>query len=124
MSDSLATILMLAAVVVLVVTVTVWVGPMIRPRSARGAAPGVAPGPASTTTSPAPSPSIGTGPMAQGFGYLFSPLGRARRQTDVGSRLEYALRRIDSVDPYVNHRRIGMALMPTEADEPRETRND
>ncbi len=110
MSDQLATILMLAAVAVLVVTVVVWVRPLVSRRPVSGPAPAEG-GP---TPSPTSSSFVGSGPLAQGFGYLFSPLGRARRQTDVGSRLAQAVRRIDSVDPYINHRRIGMALMPRE----------
>lgn len=103
MSDPLAMVLMLAAVAVLLVSVVVWIRPLVRPSSA----------PAPTDIATAPDRSTISRPLAEGFGYLFSPLGLARRQTNVGSRLERALRRIDSVDPYAAHRRIGLALLQT-----------
>lgn len=121
MDDPLATALMLIAVAVLAVTVLVWIRPLLRsPAPVSEAGPGSAPDPrrsAAPQTSTSP-----TGPLAKGFGYLFSPLGLPRRQTSIGSRLERALRRIDSVDPYATHRRVGLALLQTTETDPPETR--
>lgn len=115
MSDPLALVLVLVAVAVLVLTVVVWIRPLLR---------GPEPAPASdpSGTPMAVSRSGSPGPMAAGFGYLFSPLGQAHRRLGVGHRLDRALRRIDGVDPYDNHRRIGMALLKTQLDESGETR--
>lgn len=122
MSDALATVLMVVAVAVLALTVLVWVRPLTRPGSEirRGSAES----PASDGATPTAASPVTAGPLARGFGYLFSPPDLTRRQTSVGGRFEQALRRIDSVDPYVNHRRIGLALLKSETDEPRETEND
>lgn len=105
MADSLALVLMVAAVAVLLTTALVWIAPLLRRGSAAadertGAASGI-PG----------------GPLAKGFGYLFSPLGLPRRRTSVGLRLDRALQRIAAVDPYATSRRIGLALLPTVATE-------
>lgn len=108
MGDQLVLVLVVAAVLVLLVllaTVVVWVRPLLRPvQPVTSVDPGAA---------PAPGPGAdGFGrPLARGFGYLFSPLGLPRRRSDLRDRLDRALQRIDQVDPYATHRRIGLALL-------------
>ena len=64
-----------------------------------------------------------TGSLIKGFSYLYAPLRYQRIHHSVGSRLEYAIARIDAVDPSVAPERVGQALQqmvdlvsgPTEA---------
>ena len=63
------------------------------------------------------------GSLIKGFSYLYAPLRYQRIHHSVGSRLEYAIARIDAVDPSVAPERVGQALQqmvdlvsgPTEA---------
>ena len=105
MCDQLVLVLVVAAALVLLATVVVWVRPLLRPvRPATSLDP-----------EPPPAPRPGSDrvsrPLARGFGYLFSPLGLPRRRRDLSDRLDRALQRIDQVDPYATHRRIGLALL-------------
>lgn len=107
MGDQLVLVLVVLAAVVLLATVVVWVRPLLRPvRPTTSIDPGAAP-------APGPSANVFSGPLARGFGYLFSPLGLPRRRIDLRDRLDRALQRIDQVDPYATHRRIGLALLGT-----------
>ena len=107
MSDDLVLVAVAVAVLVLLATVVlvVWVRPLLRPiRPVTSVYPGVAP------ARGARPDGLGR-PLARGFGYLFSPLGQPRRHRDLNDRLDRVLQRIDQVDPYANHRRIGLALL-------------
>jgi hypothetical protein len=63
------------------------------------------------------------GSLIKGFSYLYAPLRYQRIHHSVGSRLEYAIARIDAVDPSIAPERVGQALQqmvdlvsgPTEA---------
>ena len=50
------------------------------------------------------------GSLIKGFSYLYAPLRYQRIHHSVGSRLEYAIARIDTVDPSVAPERVGQAL--------------
>jgi hypothetical protein len=106
MGDQPVLVLLVAAVLLLVLAaIAVWVRSLLRPvRPVSSIDPGAA---------PAPGPGAdGLGrPLARGFSYLFSPLGLQRRRRDLSGRLDRALQRIDQVDPYTTHRRIGLALL-------------
>lgn len=109
MADQLVLVLVVAAVLVLLATLVVWVRPLLRPvrqPSTDVADPKVEP-------SSGPGPEGFGGPLAHGFGYLFSPLGLPRRRRDLGDRIDRALQRIGRVDPYATPRRIGLALLAT-----------
>ena len=57
-------------------------------------------------------PSSYAGSLLKGAGYMFGSRRRPRRRSDsVGLRLERAVGRIDSVDPYDTQRRIGEAIV-------------
>lgn len=110
MDDQLKLVLVVAValvLLVLLVTVVVWVRPLLRPGRPVTSV--------DRTAAPAPTPGAGGfgRPLARGFGYLFSPLGLPRRRIDLNDRLDRALQRIDQVDPYATHRRIGLALLAT-----------
>ena len=63
------------------------------------------------------------GSLIKGFSYLYAPLRYQRIHHSVGRRLEYAIARIDAVDPSVAPERVGQAVQqmvdlvsgPTEA---------
>lgn len=116
MPDQLAVVLMVAAVVVLLATVVVWLRPLLSPVRST-------PSEGSGTRVARSTPTVA---LAHGFGHLFSPLGLPRRQISLTGRLDGALTRIAGVDPYANHRRIGLALLadPLLADPPPDTERD
>lgn len=50
------------------------------------------------------------GSLIKGFSYLYAPLRYQRIHHSVGGRLEYAIARIDAVDPSAAPQRVGQAL--------------
>jgi hypothetical protein len=50
------------------------------------------------------------GSLLKGFSYLYAPLRYQRIHYSVGGRLEYAIARIDAVDPSAAPHRVGQAL--------------
>ncbi len=50
------------------------------------------------------------GSLLKGFSYLYAPLRYQRIHYSVGGRLEYAIARIDAVDPSAAPQRVGQAL--------------
>lgn len=50
------------------------------------------------------------GSLVKGFSYLYAPLRYQRIHYSVGGRLEYAIARIDAVDPSPAPQRVGQAL--------------
>jgi hypothetical protein len=50
------------------------------------------------------------GSLLKGFSYLYAPLRYQRIHYSVGGRLEYAIARIDAVDPSMAPQRVGQAL--------------
>ncbi|HET9778689.1 MAG TPA: hypothetical protein VFP81_05345 [Propionibacteriaceae bacterium] len=50
------------------------------------------------------------GSLIKGFSYLYAPHRYQRIHHSVGGRLEYAIARIDAVDPSVAPQRVGQAL--------------
>jgi hypothetical protein len=50
------------------------------------------------------------GSLVKGFSYLYAPLRYQRIHHSVGGRLEYAIARIDAVDPSAAPQRVGQAL--------------
>jgi hypothetical protein len=56
---------------------------------------------------PAGSPA---GSLIKGFSYLYAPLRYQRIHHSVGGRMNYAIARIDAVDPSAAPQRVGQAL--------------
>jgi hypothetical protein len=56
------------------------------------------------------SPTSPVRSLLKGFSYLYEPLTYSQVRYSVGGRLEYAIARIDSVDPSLADERVGHAL--------------
>ena len=95
-------------IVVVLASVMFMFAPALADLRGRGRGRGRSPESPSTTW----RPSSYAGSLLKGAGYMFGSRRRPRRRSDsVGLRLERAVGRIDSVDPYDAQRRIGEAIV-------------